>query len=96
MEESTYFIRLTKFTPDFNFENFADERVESRKAATKLGIKVHGAFITLGRYDLVTILEAKDEKSILNFHKASTQAGGRITETLVAISADEFEDIMKE
>jgi len=56
---------------------------------------VHGEYVTLGRYDLVTILEATNENAILKLQATFAGPGGRtISETLSAVTADEFEKIV--
>ncbi len=51
------------------------------------GIKVIGMYWTLGRYDMVSVLEAKDEKTMM---KAAIKAGDRLSqEHLVAVSREE-------
>jgi len=55
-----------------------------------MGVKVLGQYITLGRYDFVNVFEAKNEETIL---KAAVNLSGKgiaHTETLVALSIDEF------
>ena len=55
----TYYIRLIKFTKDGaqRIKDFPKERAEFLKKAKELGIKVHGSYITIGRYDMVTCME---------------------------------------
>ncbi len=94
----TYYIRLIKFTKDGaqRIKDFPKERAEFLKKAKELGIKVHGSYITIGRYDMVTILEADNEKTILKLHASHAAPKGRITsETLTAVTAEEFENILK-
>ena len=51
------------------------------------GVKVHGFYWTLGRYDSVLIVEAPDEKTAM---KMLLQVGDQIaTETLVAVPREE-------
>ncbi len=51
------------------------------------GIKVIGMYWTLGRYDMVSVLEAKDEQTMM---KAAIRAGDRLSqEHLVAVSREE-------
>jgi uncharacterized protein with GYD domain len=53
----------------------------------KEGIKIVGQYWTLGRYDSVVIIEAKDEKSVM---RALMRWGESIsTETLVALTREE-------
>jgi uncharacterized protein with GYD domain len=55
------FIRLLRFTPEGakGLKQFAARRAEFAKTASKLGIKVVGEYVTTGRYDLITILDAR-------------------------------------
>ncbi len=56
--------------------------------AGKMGMKLHHAFWTLGRFDYVSITEGPDEKTAMKFAlNAPTDLGA--TETLVAVSRDE-------
>jgi len=53
----------------------------------KEGIKIHGQYWLLGRYDVVTILDAKDEKTLM---KAGLRWGDLFsTETLLALPREE-------
>ncbi|MFQ6135373.1 MAG: GYD domain-containing protein [Nitrososphaerales archaeon] len=94
----TYYIRLLRFTKTgaATIKDFSKVRADFLRRAGELGIKVHAEYITLGRYDLVTILEAADEKAILKLHTSFAAPGGRVSsETLTAVTADEFENIVK-
>jgi uncharacterized protein with GYD domain len=94
----TYFIRLLKFTQAgaAGLKDFSKIREDFRTKASELGIKVHAEYITLGQYDLVTVLEAVDEKAILKLHASFAAPAGRVsTETLAAVSADEFANILR-
>jgi len=56
--------------------------------AEKMGVKLHNVFWTLGRFDVVSITEAPDEKTQMKFAlNAPTDLGA--TETLVAVSREE-------
>ena len=58
------------------------------------GIKIHRVLHTLGRYDIVILYEAPNEKvavmTAMNF------ADKAITETLVAIPNEEIKEILKQ
>jgi len=93
-----YYIRLLRFTREAaqRLKDFKSNRAEFKKQAEKFGIKIIGEYVTLGRYDLITILEAPDEKAILKLHTTFAAPKGRVTsETLTAITADEFESILE-
>jgi len=66
-------------------------KIKANKAALEaMGIKVLGQYIALGRYDFVNVFEAKNEETIL---KAAVNLSGKgiaHTETLVALTVDEF------
>lgn len=94
----TLYIRLIKFTEKGveGLKDFSKARKEFLQKAKELGIKVHAAYITLGRYDLITIVEAPDEKALLKLTASYVGPTGRTTtETLTAIPAEEFEQIIK-
>jgi uncharacterized protein with GYD domain len=57
-------------------------------SSEKMGVKLHNVFWTLGRFDVVSITEAPDEKTQMKF---ALNAPGDIgaTETLVAVSREE-------
>ncbi len=80
------FVTLWKFRQKATKEMLA----ESVKLAEQLpneGIKIIGNYWTLGKCDIVTIAEARDEKTLM---KALLRYGGLYsTETLVAISRED-------
>ena len=93
----TYYIRLIKFTEKGakKLKEFPIHRLEFLSQAKKSGIKVHGTYITLGKYDMDTILEAENENAILKLHTSYVGPHDRTsTVTLTAVTADEFEKII--
>lgn len=66
-------------------------KIKANKTALEaMGVKVLGQYITLGRYDFINVFEAKNEETIL---KAAVNLSGKgiaHTETLVALTIDEF------
>ncbi len=92
----TTYIRLIKFTEKGSeaIKDFPKMRADFVKTAKNLGIKVQATYITLGRYDMVTVLEAPDEKTLLKLETTWIGPMGRTsTETLTAVPAEEFEKI---
>ena len=84
------FISLVNFT-DQGIRNIKDspDRYGAWKAtAEKLGVTVKGYFYTVGRYDMVTILEGTDEAVTTALLKAGSLGSVR-SETLRAFSIDE-------
>jgi uncharacterized protein with GYD domain len=56
----------------------------------KQGLKVHGMYWTLGRYDAIVILEAPDKDAIKGAMKAAIETSDSYTsETLVALTREE-------
>jgi len=64
-----------------------------RKAFKKLGVKIQGTYLTMGRYDLVCILEAKDDDSLAKALLSLGSQGNIQTETLRAWTEDEYRKI---
>src|ERR1700756_4283985 len=84
------YISLMKFT-DQGIRNIKDspDRYGTFKAmAEKLGVTVKGAYYTVGRYDLVVILEGSDEAVTTALLKVGS-AGNVRTESLRAFTIDE-------
>ncbi len=71
-------------------------KIKANKTALEaMGVKVLGQYITLGQYDFINVFEAKNEETIL---KAAVNLSGKgiaHTETLVALTVDEFLKIGK-
>jgi uncharacterized protein with GYD domain len=64
-------------------------------AARKLNIKVLSEYVVTGRYDIVTIVDAPDLAAVLKLSVMTGLTGRTHTDTLSAVSADEFEKISK-
>ena len=82
-----WFITLVKFRRK---PTKADTEAMSKywADAGKMGVKLHQVFWTLGRFDVVSITEAPDEKTSMKFSlNAPSDLGS--TETLVAVSREE-------
>jgi len=81
------FILLLKFKKKVTKE-VIDQLNQSRDALGKVGAKILGTYWTLGRYDTVTIVEAKDEKAYMKM-----VLGGDLElasyETMVAVTREE-------
>lgn len=89
------FISLVNFT-DQGIRNIKDspDRYGAWKAmAEKLGVTVKGFYYTVGRHDMVTILEGTDEAVTAALLKAGSLGSVR-SETLRAFSIDEVKTII--
>jgi uncharacterized protein with GYD domain len=70
------------------------KRLDSgRKAFKKLGVKIKDTYLTMGRYDLVCIIEAKDDDSLARALLTLGSQGNIQTETLKAWTEDEYRQI---
>ena len=59
-----------------------------------MGIEIKPHYWLMGRYDLVTILEAPDAEAVSRFALTVGMQGNGRTETMRAFSLDEFRDVV--
>jgi len=64
-------------------------------AAAKAGVKIEGPYWTVGAYDGVLILSAQNDSDALRLLVALAAAGNVETKTMQALTAAEFEAIVK-
>lgn len=70
------------------------KRLDSgRKAFKKFGVKIKDTYLTMGRYDLVCMIEAKDDESLARALLTLGSQGNIQTETLKAWTEDEYRKI---
>ncbi len=67
----------------------------NNKALAAMGVKVLGQYVTLGRCDFVNIFEAKDDQTLLRAAVNLSGKGVAHTETMTALTIDEFVKINK-
>jgi uncharacterized protein with GYD domain len=72
-----------------------DRMEESERVIEERGGKLLGAYVTLGRYDVVEIFEAPDDETAAQVLVAVSRHGNVTTETLRAFTRDEAETIIK-
>lgn len=87
-----WFVRLTKLKHPPSKESMAHVNAQ-RAEAEMWGVKVHHTFFTLGRYDVVSIIEAPDEKIAMRY--GMLLSDGAVSETLTAVSRDEVDSWYK-
>ena len=67
------------------------ERIQQvNKSLEAMGVKVVAQYILLGQYDFLTIIQARDNKSVLKGALELGSRGTMQTMTLPAIPIDEF------
>ena len=90
------YIALSNFT-DQGIRNVKDstKRADAVKvAAKKYGASLTQIYWTLGKYDVVAIIEAPDDASASAFALAIGMAGNIRTQTLRAFSEEEMDGIL--
>ena len=90
------YIALSSFT-DQGIRSIKDttKRADAvREAATKFGASMPQLYWTLGKYDLVAIIEAPDDESATAFSLAIAGAGNIRMQTLRAFNKDEMNGIL--
>lgn len=66
-----------------------------REVAEKTGVKVREILWTMGRYDLVLLLDAPNDETLSRLALGLGMLGNVKTETLKAFSAQEMDQILK-
>jgi len=65
-----------------------------RKAFKKFGVKIKDTYLTMGRYDLVCVVEAPDDETFARAMLTLGSQGNVQTETLKAFSEAEYRKIV--
>jgi len=90
------YVVLTKFTEQ-GIRNAKDSPKRAgafKETAKTFGVTVKDILWTQGRYDIVTIIEASDESSVMSLSLSLGALGNVRTETLRAFSAAEMTTIV--
>ena len=91
------YIGLVKWT-DQGIRNVKEttKRAKSfQEMAEKKGVKVREILWTMGRYDLVLVVDAPDDETMTRVTLRLGMLGNVKTETLKAFSAQEMDEILK-
>lgn len=91
------YIGLIKLT-DQGIRNVKDttKRAKSfREVAEKAGVKAREILWTMGRYDLVLVVDAPNDETMSRLTLGLGMMGNAKTETLKAFSAQEMDQILK-
>lgn len=75
--------------------NAPDRIREAVRHVEEHGIVVRGAYVTLGSYDEVLILEAADDETIARAMFTLCEGGNARTTTMRAFTIGEFDEILK-
>jgi uncharacterized protein with GYD domain len=87
------FVVLGKFTDQGakNIQNLRKNAEENMARGERLGVKIHGWYLTQGRYDIVVVAEAADAETMLAQSAGVAGTGNTRTETLRAYTLDQAE-----
>jgi len=67
----------------------------NQERAKRLGVKIHGWYLTQGQYDFLVLAEAPDAETMLASAAGAGGTGNVHTETLRAFTLDEAEQVLK-
>jgi uncharacterized protein with GYD domain len=90
------YINLNSWT-DQGIRNIkeAPQRIDAfKKAVEAVGGKVVGFYVTMGKYDIITIVEAPSDEAIANIALGTGSKGSIRTETMKAFTEDQFRNML--
>jgi uncharacterized protein with GYD domain len=92
------YVVLSNFTEHgrSDIKNTSERLDRLAPVAEKLGVKVLANAITMGQYDVVTVMEAQDDATIAKVIGTVLSRGYVTTQTLRGFSAEEFRQITAE
>ena len=92
------YISLIKYTGK-GAENIKDSpnRYDAfKQLCESMGAKAEGIYLTMGRYDLVVLVDAPNPETVAKIILATSSKGAVSTETLHAFSEEEYRKIISE
>jgi uncharacterized protein with GYD domain len=91
------FITLYQWTDQGvrNVKGSPDRVAATIKAAEAAGLKIHGIWLTMGEYDLVSVSETPDDATAAAFVLGLAAQGNVRTRTMKAFTVEEFAEIVK-
>jgi uncharacterized protein with GYD domain len=89
------YVVLSKFTEQgrADIKNTSDRLDRLSTVADKLGVKIVANAITMGPYDVVTVMDAPNDETIAQVIGAVLSRGFVTTQTMRGFTADEFRRI---
>jgi uncharacterized protein with GYD domain len=90
------YVVLAKFTDQGirSIKNSPQRASQVTEIAKSFGCEMREIYWTLGQYDIVAIVDAKDEQSLSAFGYSLGAAGNVRTQTLRAFTTDEIEKVI--
>jgi uncharacterized protein with GYD domain len=75
----------------------APQRVDAcKKVIEAAGGKLTGFYLTMGKYDIVTIIDAPNDEALANITLSTGSKGSIRTETLKAFTEEQFRSMVAE
>jgi uncharacterized protein with GYD domain len=90
------YINLVNWT-DQGISNIKEgpQRMDAfKKLVEAVGGKLKGFYFTMGRYDIVTIIDAPSDEALANIVISTESKGSVRTETMKALTEDQFRDMI--
>ena len=91
------YIQLLKWTDQGrkNAATIADRVDEvARRSEAEFGVKIVGAYVTMGRFDQIVVSEAPNDEAIAKVAMLVAGRGNATTETIRAFTMDEVRALM--
>lgn len=93
---ATYVVLYTLTEKGRNdIKNLADNMDEAKQRAQSQGIKILGSYVTMGAYDVVTIVEAPDDAAMARGAAAILERGNVTSVTMRAFDTAEWRQATK-
>ena len=91
------YISLMNFTEQGirNVKDHPKRRENAAKGIESMGGKLLHTYLTMGRYDIVAIIEAPDDDVAAKFAVITGMQGNVSTETMRALDEGEFDRLLK-
>jgi uncharacterized protein with GYD domain len=92
------YISLVKYTQK-GIENIKDspKRLDAfKQLCESMGARMDAFYLTMGRYDLVVIVDAPNPETVAKIVLTTTSGGAVSTETLQALTGEEYRKIISE
>jgi uncharacterized protein with GYD domain len=90
------YIILSKFTQQGigSIRGAPDRMKQAKSRVEQMGGRIIGTWVTMGEYDVVSVIEAPDDQTFAAGLLTSLMEGNRTTVTLKAFSEEEFAQIV--
>ena len=92
---TTYIALLNWTQPGVSKVASSAKRLDAgRKALKKAGVEMKDVYLTMGRYDMVCVIEAPDDETYAKAILGLASQGNVSTETLKAFTEDQYRKII--